>query len=467
MTGLKTETVILDSTLREGELFRVLKPQTKVAVAERLAEAGLRRVELTVDYPPRTTREDVEPVVKALNDRGCKAILHCRAVKSDVEAAAKYDAEGIAVYISPTKLHREHKLRGITYEEAVERLVEAVEAASAAGFRYIRATVEDASRFYVDGELEKLVEAVRKLAEHGATLVSVPDTAGLLSPALARQYIKKIKQLTQKPLAAHFHNDYGMASANTVEAVLESVEEAHVTIMGVGDRNGIADLYEVVAVLEDVHGVSLGVDRRRLRELYGFFSKVAGLRLPWRHPLSDEAQTIRAGVHQAMAVSRPDGYMPRKKLETDFGTPIFHAGVYISHRLVATLTGLESDDPRVRRATEMLATRARERSNGLSLSEIRKVLAEEAGLDLDMSKAAGLLKPEKVFMLVKLNPRFSAEKITSTLAAWEDVESVDEVYGDADLVVTGKISLTGENFVERFKQSFGEAIEYLRILVTD
>jgi hypothetical protein len=237
--------------------------------------------------------------------------------------------------------------------------------------------------------------------------------------------------------------------------------------MGVGDRNGIADLYEVVAVLEDVHGVSLGVDRRRLRELYSFFSKVAGLRLPWRHPLSDEAQTIRAGVHQAMAVSRPDGYMPRKKLETDFGTPIFHAGVYISHRLVATLTGLEPDDPRVRRATEMLATRARERSNGLSLSEIRKVLAEEAGLDLDMSKAAGLLKPEKVFMLVKLNPRFSAEKITSTLAAWEDVESVDEVYGDADLVVTGKISLTGENFVERFKQSFGEAIEYLRILVTD
>lgn len=463
---MKTETVLLDSTLREGELFRVLKPQTKVAVAERLADAGVRRVELTVDYPPRTTREDVEPVVKALNDRGCHAIIHCRAVKSDLEAAAKYDAEGVAVYISPTKLHREHKLHGISYEDALERLAESVEAAAAAGFKYIRATVEDASRFYVEGEVDRLVEAVKKLAKHGASLVSVPDTAGLLSPTLARQYIKTVKQMAQKPLAAHFHNDYGMASANTVEAVLEGVEEAHVTIMGIGDRNGIADLYEVVAVLEDVHGISLGVDRRRLRELYGFFSRTAGLRLPWRHPLSDEAQTIRAGVHQAMAVSRPDGYMPRKKLESDFGSPIFHAGVYISHRLVAALTGLEPDDPRVRKATEILATAARDRSNGLSLAEIREVL-EEAGLQVDTSKAAGLMKPEKVFLLVKLNPRYSSEKITSTLASWDDVESVDEVYGDADLVVTGKISLTGENFVERFKHIFVDAIEDLRILVTD
>jgi len=165
-------------------------------------------------------------------------------------------------------------------------------------------------------------------------------------------------------------------------------------------------------------------------------------------------------------VSRPDGYMPRKKLESDFGSPIFHAGVYISHRLVAALTGLEPDDPRVRKATEILATAARDRSNGLSLAEIREVL-EEAGLQVDTSKAAGLMKPEKVFLLVKLNPRYSSEKITSTLASWDDVESVDEVYGDADLVVTGKISLTGENFVERFKHIFVDAIEDLRILVTD
>ncbi|MEM4189784.1 MAG: hypothetical protein QW544_04645 [Candidatus Caldarchaeum sp.] len=460
-------TTLLDTTLREGELYRVLKTDARVELAKRLADVGLKRVELTVDYPPRTTKEDVEPVVKAANDSGLETVLHARALKQDVEAAAKYDAHGVAVYISPTKIHRVHKLHGISHEEAVERLVEAVSLARDYGFRYVRATVEDASRFFVEGEFETLVSVVRTLDKAGATLVSVPDTAGLLSPRTASDFIRRLRQYTSTPLAAHFHNDYGMASPNTVEAILEGVAEAHVTLMGVGDRNGIADLYEVVATLEDIHNIHLGIDRSKVSSLYSFFCRVAGLRLPWRHPLSDEAKTLRAGVHQAMAVEKPEGYLPRKKLEIDFGNPVFHIGVYTSHRLVAMLTGLNPEDPRVKTATEALAKKARERKDGLSYSDLKEVLKKVVNIDVAPETVERFMKHEKVYLLAKLDPHYDVEKILKELASWDDVENVDEVYGDVDIVVVGRLRLGNDNLVERFRTFFAEGIEDLKVLVAD
>ncbi|MEM4281658.1 MAG: hypothetical protein QW470_04080 [Candidatus Caldarchaeum sp.] len=460
-------TTLLDSTLREGELFRVLKTDAKVELVRKLAEVGIKRIELTVDYPPRTTRDDVEPVVRAVNECGLEAVLHGRALKQDVEAAAKYDPHGLAVYISPTEIHRVHKLHGITYEEAVGRLAEAVTLARSHGFRYVRATLEDASRFYVEGELEKLVSAIKRLDEAGVSLVSVPDTAGLLSPRTSAEFIRRLRQSVSTPLAAHFHNDYGMASPNTVEAILEGVAEAHVTVMGVGDRNGIADLYEVVATLEDIHGVQLGMDRSKIQSLYGFFGKVAGIRLHWRHPLSDEAKTLRAGVHQAMAVEKPEGYIPKKKLETDFGNPVFHIGVYTSHRLVAMLAGLDPGDPQVKKATEVLAKKARERRNGLNYMDLKEVLKKELGVDVTPETFERFVKRERAYLLAKLDPQYDVDKILRELAAWDDVESVDEVYGDVDVVVVGRLSLLKDNFVERFRTMFADGIEDLKVLVAD
>jgi isopropylmalate/homocitrate/citramalate synthase len=60
--------VLLDSTLREGELFKTFPLRVKLRIAELLARIGVRRVEITVDYPPRTLREEIEPIVKLLND---------------------------------------------------------------------------------------------------------------------------------------------------------------------------------------------------------------------------------------------------------------------------------------------------------------------------------------------------------------------------------------------------------------
>ena len=256
---------ILDTTLREGELFQRFRLETKVKVAKLLAEAGLDRIELTVDYPPRTSRRDVEEVVEVLKSYDVEIVIHGRACRRDVEAAAKYDVDGVGVYMAPTRLHREYKFGGIEFREAIDRLRDAIALAKEYGFEYRRATVEDASRFYFEENgFRKLLQIIEELKAEGATIISVPDTSGILTPLQVRKFFGRLKKLCDIPLSAHFHNDYGHASANTIEAALIGVEELQTSILGIGDRNGIADLYEVVAPLIDIHGFKFRLRRNFL-----------------------------------------------------------------------------------------------------------------------------------------------------------------------------------------------------------
>ncbi len=464
---------ILDSTLREGELFRVLPTDAKVRVASKLAEAGIKRIELTVHYPSRTKFEDNEAVVKALKGTGVLIVMHGRALLDDLEAMAKYDVEGCAVYVAVSRLHREHKLHGLTYDEAVERLCNAAEIAKEHGFKYIRVTFEDVSRIFLEeGEnrLPVIQAAIERVKEHGATTVSLPDTSGLLTPRSAGAFFQRMKQLSTLPLAAHFHNDYGLASANTIEAAIEGADELHVTLLGVGDRNGIADLYEVVATLEDVYGMHTGVQRSSLKQLYSTFSKIAGMPIPSRHPLSDEARTIRAGVHQSMTVKRTEGYIPAKKLVNDFDRPLYVLNPFLSHKLVRKILaphfeGLE--DGTAHKIAEALAALTHRVGHRAKREEFQRIMREEAGVEVPYEELAEYFGGQTVYILMKLRAQYPAQRIVQEVASWNHIESVDEVYGDVDMVVKARTPNPKEDVVAKLRRDFSEAIQELRVLVAD
>ncbi|MEM2004174.1 MAG: hypothetical protein QXI27_06390 [Nitrososphaerota archaeon] len=465
--------VLLDSTLREGELFRAFPLRIKLRIAELLAKVGVRRVEVTVDYPPRTYRDEVEPIVKLLNDNGVEVIMHGRAYMRDIEAMSAYDVYGVAVYIAVSQLHLSYKLGGIQIDDAIERMREAIEAASRSGYRYIRATLEDVTRLYMDGkfsELDRLLESTKDLRESGATLVSVPDTAGLMTPSITRKFFRYALEKTSLPLACHFHNDYGYASANTVEALLEGAAEAHVSIYGIGDRNGIADLYEVASVMHDIHGLDLGIKREFLNSTYREFSKLTGIKMPWRHPLSEEARTIRAGVHQSMTVRKPEGYVPPLKIKFDFETIKYAATPHLSHKVIAEIarrSGHEIGPEKARAAAEKIAQHYAEHEGQVSVKEIVELLTESLGFSVNESSVRSLFGEERVYVLVKVRPQADTPSIVREILSWDDVDSVDEVYGDMDLVVTGRIKVGGDNLVERMRRLFPQDFERINILITD
>ncbi|MDA4128072.1 MAG: hypothetical protein OK422_01190 [Thaumarchaeota archaeon] len=464
---------ILDSTLREGELFQIFPRESRVAIASKLAESGVKRIELTVDYPPRTTAEDLTGIISVLNEQGVEVILHGRALEEDVEAIAKYPVHGCGLYIAVSKLHRDHKLHGISEDQALDRLGKSVRAAKERGFNYIRATLEDASRLFLDDRdsfIDSLGGRIDALRESGATLISLPDTSGLLSPSLSTEFFRIVKQASSLPVAAHFHNDYGLASANAIQAALEGAEEVHATVMGIGDRNGISDLYEVVATLEDVHGVRTGVKRGSLRELYDYFAKVTGIPLPWRHPLSAEARTVRAGVHQSMTVKKNDGYIPLSKLTNDFGEPLYAVSAYISHNLVQAILNphIANVDPRTsRRVAELLASSSAVSGAGSRLDSIQTIIRQETGVEIPRQELTRFFGGERLYLLLKLHPQFPAARIVKELLEWDGIEAVDEVYGDADMIVKAHTEYGKPNVVTMIRQKYADALLDLRVLVTD
>lgn len=459
--------------MREGELFRTFPLRIKLRIAELLARLGVRRVEVTVDYPPRTRKEEVKPIVRLLNDNGVEVVMHGRAYMKDIEAMSAYDIYGVAVYIAVSPLHLSYKLGGIQIEEAIQRMREALEEASRNGYRYIRATLEDVTRLYMDGklsELDRILESTKDLRDSGATLVSVPDTAGLMTPSITRKFFRYVLNRTGLPLACHFHNDYGYASANTVEALLEGAAEAHVSIYGIGDRNGIADLYEVASAAHDIHGLDLGIRRELLSSTYREFSKLTGIKMTWRHPLSEDARTIRAGVHQSMTVKKPEGYVPPLKIKFDFETIKYAATPHLSHKVIAEIarrSGHDIDSELARAAAEKIARYYAEHEGQVGVKEIVDLLTETLGFNINEDSVRSLFGEERVYVLVKVRPQADTPNIVSEILSWDDVDSVDEVYGDMDLVVTGRIKVGEDNLVERMRRLYSQDFERINVLITD
>ncbi|MCG8563549.1 MAG: hypothetical protein MI747_00535 [Desulfobacterales bacterium] len=99
---------------------------------------------------------------------------------------------------------------------------------------------------------ELLNPAVKHLCcDLGCDLVSLPDTSGIMAPhQVARVMGEALKQVGDKGLSIHCHNDMGMASANSLTGVRAGARALEASALGIGERNGIADLFTTVRLLD-------------------------------------------------------------------------------------------------------------------------------------------------------------------------------------------------------------------------
>ena len=235
---------IFDTTLRDGEQVPGCQLNTieKIEVARALEELGVDILEAGFPISSPGDFNSVREISKAVSNPTICALT--RAVQKDIDVAA--DALALAKHkrihtgIGVSHSHIYDKLKS-TPEEIIERAVAAV--------KHAKKYAEDAGR--ADNEyLARVIEAVIKA---GATVVNIPDTTGYCLP---QEYGRKIKYLMENVgnihkaiISTHCHNDLGMATANTLEAVINGARQAEVTINGIGERAGNTSLEEVVMAL--------------------------------------------------------------------------------------------------------------------------------------------------------------------------------------------------------------------------
>ncbi|HOW58511.1 MAG TPA: 2-isopropylmalate synthase [Candidatus Omnitrophota bacterium] len=248
----KRKIYIFDTTLRDGEQSpgASLTPDEKLKIARQLEklnidviEAGFPASSLGEMKAVTMIAEHVrKPVICGLSRMIPRDIDACRQA---LEKAAK---KRLHVFLATSQIHREFKLKKDKKEilaMAVQNIKSAVK-----DFKQIEFSPEDASRT----ERDFLVQTVRAAIDAGATSINIPDTVGYAIPEefgdLIRFVIKKNPELGKSiVLSVHCHNDLGLATSNSLAAILAGANQVECTINGIGERAGNASLEELVMTI--------------------------------------------------------------------------------------------------------------------------------------------------------------------------------------------------------------------------
>jgi homocitrate synthase len=305
---------ILDSTLREGEqhagAFFTL--EQRLTIARLLDTLGVTFIEISSPISSPGTKQ----TVRALCESGLNAhiVAHVRCVESDVQAALDTPVFGLNLFYGTSA-----ELRTFSHGRHIDRMltetIPLIQRIRAAG-RYVRFSAEDAFR----SDLVDLLTVFDAVVDAGAQRIGLPDTVGIATPRQVERLVRLCaERYPQVGIEFHGHNDTGCAIANTFAAFEAGADCLDVTVMGIGERNGIASLSGLIAQLYIHHPELLeAYDLRQLAPLDNFVSECLDFPIPFNMPITAPgAFTHRAGVHTKAVLLNPRSY--EALTPTDFG----------------------------------------------------------------------------------------------------------------------------------------------------
>lgn len=314
---------ILDTTLREGEQFSRahFNFSQKMEIAHALARFGVEYIELgsPVSYP--NALEELTELVASLERKQSqsKVLVHCRCNKEDVDKALQTGAYGINLFMG-TSSFLQKASHGKSIQEVSKLACQMVEYVKSQG-RFVRFGAEDAFRT----DLNDLLYICSALDEVGVNQVDFPDTVGGATPFQVYDRIREFTKRFKFKVEFHGHNDTGCAVANAHAALEAGAHCINVTVLGIGERNGICSLSGLVGRLYSLDKSLLdGYNLRELPKVDKLVAHMLGVPIPHDMPVTaPNAFTHKAGIHtkailqdsQAYEVLRPEDFGIKRTLD--------------------------------------------------------------------------------------------------------------------------------------------------------
>jgi len=295
---------IFDTTLRDGEQSpgASMNVAEKLQVAKQLARLGVDIIEagFAIASPGdfeaiKTIGNEVEgPVICSL----------ARAKEEDIkrawEAIKAAPKKRIHTFHSTSDIHLKHQFR-VSREEALKRSVEMV--------RLAKSFVDDVEFSPMDAtrtDAGYLCEVVEAVIEAGALTVNIPDTVGYSIPsefgALIKTIRERVKNIDKAVIAVHCHNDLGLATSNSLSAVLNGAGQIECTINGIGERAGNCSMEEVVMALRtrrDIFNADTNIKTEEIMRSSRLVTKITGMYVqPNKAIVGANAFAHESGIHQ-------------------------------------------------------------------------------------------------------------------------------------------------------------------------
>jgi 2-isopropylmalate synthase len=295
---------IFDTTLRDGEQSpgASMNIQEKLMVAKQLAKLGVDVIEAGFAF---SSPGDFEAIKTIGNEvEGPVICSLARAKEDDIKSAwqAVKDAprRRIHTFHSTSDIHLKYQFR-VSREEALKRSVEMVKLA--------RSLVEDVEFSPMDAtrtDINYLCEVVEAVIKAGASTVNIPDTVGYSIPEEFGSMIgtihERVGNVRQAVISVHCHNDLGLATANSLAAVMNGAGQIECTINGIGERAGNCSMEEVVMSLrtrKDLFDADTRINTEEIMRSSRLVTKITGMNVqPNKAIVGSNAFAHESGIHQ-------------------------------------------------------------------------------------------------------------------------------------------------------------------------
>ncbi len=332
---------IYDTTLRDGEQAPgvAFTPSQKFELAEMLSRLGVHIIDLGFPAVGPTEWETLKLIVDGRRSGQLRSDLEllvmCRALPSDIDTTLRVlgetgvnpDELTIFIFTAGSDLHVKYKLGKMLlrregkdtkewldlpvqwYRDANKRLLSnAIHYAKEKGFTSIEAgNAEDGSR----ADIDYIIELGHEAMNAGATRQAFPDTVGVFTPAAVRHYTSRlIEAFPDTDLVVHFHNDFDLATINTITAMSLGATIPTVTLGGIGERAGNTPMHSLLAALKMLYDVTIpGVRYDLINEATWLACRLSGIPMQPHEPIvGTNVYAHESGIHTAGIVIDPRMY---------------------------------------------------------------------------------------------------------------------------------------------------------------
>ena len=292
----------MDCTLRDGEQTSGVSflPHEKLMVARMLlGDVNVNRIEVASARVSDGEKEAVRMICRYAESVGK---LNRVEVLGFVDGGKSIDwidecgCKVINLLAKGSLKHCTHQLKK-TPEEHIDGIYESLTLAMQKGMA-VNLYLEDWSSGMKDSPdyVFKLMDA---LVESGIKRFLLPDTLGILNPMEVTKYFgQMVERYPNTHFEFHAHNDYDLAVANSLAAVVSGASGLHVTVNGLGERCGNAPLASVQAILKDQLDIETSIREDRLGEISRLVEGYSGIAIAPNQPIVGEnVFTQVAGVH--------------------------------------------------------------------------------------------------------------------------------------------------------------------------
>ncbi len=310
----KNKIIIQDTTLRDGEQTpRVaFKLGDKIKIVNGLIDLGVDVIEIGFPAASNEEKKIISKICRNFAKSKVKFCIFSRALEEDIvaayEATKTKDNIKIQIVVPSSDSHIKYSVNK-NKSQIIDSLKASIFLAKK-NFKDIQFTAQDAPR----ADRKFLYKLIKIAIEGGAKTICLPDTVGACTPNEYQRLIKDIKKKFLRYniiIAAHCHNDLGLATANTIAALEAGAMQLECTLNGLGERAGNTPLEEIIAILDlkKKHLLSDKINFKSLRKISIIIEKITGINIADNKPVLGKNVFMHAsGMHQKAVLINKESF---------------------------------------------------------------------------------------------------------------------------------------------------------------